>query len=826
MTFEHFFFGPMPPTPPKRCKAQPAFTFDPVKFDVGTVVEVHEPHDNSWRRCTLFRSLSRGSRAVVLWFSGTEYEGLEVDYTIDTGGVVRDGDGDIVATRPITQPAKRKTSPTYAQMIETALASAAQEDQPGSTEATIRKLICEAHPHLEASRVAVYVPPALKKLVASGAVATMGESKPMGSKRMVIQPDSKVSISRPSVVYSTATRYRLHPTTKIYSVSALSANVLAARSIEIARLTAQTAAAESARSRVALQALANQARSLPRLVHRASESTTQQLEGLQAGMAAKSEYITQLEQPLRAADCNYTAAHSKALVKVTKKLTTLSKQVRDTLPLIMDAVSESDNLVAELHRARASLASDYNKTNPKLVLIAEDTVSRCISLLPLSYHRLLCLTSKAMGSCAVAAMRSVTAIGMNHKYASWQMLHLRRVLALIQLCPHLKHCMLGPQHMSSHVLDALARCSRTLMTVKLTGNSTHYYGPNFGTSLALNRLIDKSSSLQVFHCQAKGLVSGELLKAIANCKHLIELVLPRADLPDALVSLITTKCTQLQTLDISNSNISRLGLRQIALKLVKLHTLRVGNCQAVTDGGLDQFYTGTTSLKALDIRQCQEITVSAFSSLCARCPDLTVCVINYTKADDAWLTALADGCKKLTHLWLDGCGQVGDVGLCAIAQNCPLLSRLSITDCSGGLTADAIGGLSACPQLQKFYCGKVHCIAAAPLQHFFASCPQLRTLDFSFCPNFDGACLKLLEPSASLRSLSIRGCSSLRDVDVLSFVSHAKSCKKMKLLDIRNCELYAAVTLIYFTAQTKMPKCVLKYDHYEESDLSEDSYDY
>ena len=88
--------------------------FNPALFSSASVggLEIQE-QDTSWRPAKAFRS-NKDRTAVVLWYGGTAYEGLNAfpPYTITstssssfdilfsgTNGELRDGDGDIISTR-------------------------------------------------------------------------------------------------------------------------------------------------------------------------------------------------------------------------------------------------------------------------------------------------------------------------------------------------------------------------------------------------------------------------------------------------------------------------------------------------------------------------------------------------------------------------------------------------------------------------------------------------------------------------------------------------------------------------------------------------------
>jgi len=63
------------------------------EMDKALLLQIQE-EDGTWRQATMY--YMKDSEVIVLWFGGEEYEGLSGDYRV-TEGLIRDGDGDLVA---------------------------------------------------------------------------------------------------------------------------------------------------------------------------------------------------------------------------------------------------------------------------------------------------------------------------------------------------------------------------------------------------------------------------------------------------------------------------------------------------------------------------------------------------------------------------------------------------------------------------------------------------------------------------------------------------------------------------------------------------------
>ena len=95
----------MPETAHSKLEHQPStakLIFLESEHDAGEAREVED--DKEWRHCRIYRRLAGPAGRCVIWCGGDEYEGLgEANpYTIGPDGEVRDGDGDVVPTRPVS----------------------------------------------------------------------------------------------------------------------------------------------------------------------------------------------------------------------------------------------------------------------------------------------------------------------------------------------------------------------------------------------------------------------------------------------------------------------------------------------------------------------------------------------------------------------------------------------------------------------------------------------------------------------------------------------------------------------------------------------------
>jgi hypothetical protein len=148
---------------------------------------------------------------------------------------------------------------------------------------------------------------------------------------------------------------------------------------------------------------------------------------------------------------------------------------------------------------------------------------------------------------------------------------------------------------------------------------------------------------------------------------------------------------------------------------------------------------------------------SDYRSLAQRCPLLREVDIPHSKLDDAGLEALAANCvhlevlklekntkvtnkglvavarnRALTTLCLDGCPNITDAGLQAVAQNCPLLERVDLSHSSAVTDATLIAVGQTSHHLRELSLRAVS-VTHAGLQAVAVGCPQLQVMRAPEC---------------------------------------------------------------------------------------------
>ncbi|GJS95124.1 leucine-rich repeat, cysteine-containing subtype protein [Tanacetum coccineum] len=218
------------------------------------------------------------------------------------------------------------------------------------------------------------------------------------------------------------------------------------------------------------------------------------------------------------------------------------------------------------------------------------------------------------------------------------------------------------------------------------------------------------------------------LRTVANaCSHLRQIVLSRRlRVGDLGVDSIVRSYKNLQELDftgclsvtneslkaIGESNsflnlnmrgclISDLGLEYIANGNLKnsLEMLFLGECDRISDLGVDSIVRSCKNLQELDLSGCLSITDESLKAI-GESNSLLILNLSDCLITDMGLEYLADGnlMNSLTGLDLSGCDRISDDGICYLNEF-DNLTDLSLSRCDRCLTEDVIGAISHIPNI-------------------------------------------------------------------------------------------------------------------------------
>ncbi|XP_023528939.1 F-box protein At5g51370-like [Cucurbita pepo subsp. pepo] len=206
---------------------------------------------------------------------------------------------------------------------------------------------------------------------------------------------------------------------------------------------------------------------------------------------------------------------------------------------------------------------------------------------------------------------------------------------------------------------------------------------------------------------------------------------------------------------------SELGLLNVAEECETLQELELHKCN-------DNLLRGIAACENLQILKLVGNVDGLYSSV----------------VTDVGLTILAQGCKRLVKLELNGCEGSFD-GIKAIGQCCQMLEELTI--CDHRMDNGWLAGLSYSENLKTLRIVSCRRIDPNPgPDEYLSPCPALERLHLQNCQLRDKKSAKALFITCSAaREIFIGDCWGLAD-DLFSFASH---CWRVKFLSLKGCSL-------------------------------------
>ncbi|CAN1159124.1 F-box protein At5g07670 [Linum perenne] len=237
-----------------------------------------------------------------------------------------------------------------------------------------------------------------------------------------------------------------------------------------------------------------------------------------------------------------------------------------------------------------------------------------------------------------------------------------------------------------------------------------------------------------------------------------EKLLP-VEIVDRGLRALANGCPNLRRLAVIGA--SELGLLSVAEECPTLQELELHRCN-------DDVLRGIASCSNLQILRLVGNVYGLYGSL----------------VSDVGLTILAQGCKRLVKLELNGCEGSFD-GIKAIGQCCQMLEELTV--CDHGMDDGWLAALPFCENLKTLRllsCRKIDPVPGP--DEYLGSCSAIERLHLERCQlrgkKGVGALFKVCE---NVREIVVQDCWGFDD-EMLSFSS---SCRRVKLLYLEGCSL-------------------------------------
>lgn len=340
------------------------------------------------------------------------------------------------------------------------------------------------------------------------------------------------------------------------------------------------------------------------------------------------------------------------------------------------------------------------------------------------------------------------------------------------------------------------------------------------TVLALN-----CPNIVSFNAKHSPYVSDQSIMALANnCPDLdyVDVSRTRMHFRISDVSLLALgdKSKSLRVLRCAGcENITDVGLMWLAEGCQAVEELDFHGLQKISDAGLRSLGNSCHSLTSLNISGAKLISDIGLTSIATGCPNLKslACVGIFQLADprlsapkkgqeQAWqsvlgIASLSNQCTNITNLDLSGCfrlnlalerhvsslamlkvvnftgvNQATSKSFCAVAEGCPLLEDVTLSDCGKAIDNNVLIALA------KF-------------------CSALKIIILRRCNNIGNSGIKALSSCSNIEKLDFTGCRSLTDIMILP-ISESDTLPKLRYLIFNNCDLITDTALAWIASKT------------------------
>ena len=233
------------------------------------------------------------------------------------------------------------------------------------------------------------------------------------------------------------------------------------------------------------------------------------------------------------------------------------------------------------------------------------------------------------------------------------------------------------------------------------------------------------------------------------------------------------------------------GLTYVA-RMARLARLDLSGCD-ITSAGLHYVAESCRGLRVLALDGCDSVDDGALRDVAASCTALEELRLrDCSLATDAALEALASGCSQLGVLRMDGCHRIGDAGLAALGAAGRLRSfRLSAAE---GVTDAGVASLAAgCGDtLEDLWLRWCAGVGDAACEAVAASCTRLRVLHLSSCTFVGDRGVQALGAGSGLRrelvELNLNRCSRITNAAAPALAS----CAALRSLHLVGCHHFNA----------------------------------
>ena len=227
-------------------------------------------------------------------------------------------------------------------------------------------------------------------------------------------------------------------------------------------------------------------------------------------------------------------------------------------------------------------------------------------------------------------------------------------------------------------------------------------------------------------------------------------------------------------------------LKHIDLSRTSSVVCDTSNILCFTDIGVLAIAQGCRHLSTINLDGWYNISDIGVSAIAEGCHHLTsISLGSCLSISDLGISAIAQGCPDLISISLYGCEGISDIGISAIAQGCSDLRSIDLS-CCGYISDIGISAIAqGCPDLRSISLGNCRSISDIGISVIAQGCPLLRSIDLSDCEGISDAGISAIAQGCPLFiSFDLSGCESISDIGISAI---AQGCNDLKSMYLYNC---------------------------------------
>ena len=337
------------------------------------------------------------------------------------------------------------------------------------------------------------------------------------------------------------------------------------------------------------------------------------------------------------------------------------------------------------------------------------------------------------------------------------------------------------KHCSNLIRLDLSNCNVTPSAFDLSSVPSHHFhnlqelnlqSCKNVTDETLSRISAYSQNLISLNLSNCNEITDSGLEKIAEKCHLIQkLILDSCvKVTDKSIKFVTQGCPLLRKINLSRCQITDSSLDALSSRCQKIEELDISYCESITDASFRNIYGFEQHLEILNINQLPNITSTSLIHI-AKCSKLKSLHVAGSKGlNDEVLLAIAEGCPLIKYLDLSECSSITPYGLHSSIR---LLSTLRTLHLKSFLTITTES--LAHPYLEELDLSWSSNIQDCALEQIATNCPRLQRIILTRCTNITEKSVKNLLKTATL--LNIRGTGVPESVAKLLSTKMCKYCR-------------------------------------------------